>query len=374
MGVFWRALTAATAAVLGAPVQALAPPDQGEIGLRQLHYEDRQPAKDRITVKGWAVDALVPLGERWLLEGYGVVDAISGASPSYYTAPSSLTPLVDRRRAYDLRVSHLASRSRLTVGVARSREADYLSASHALTYARASDDQNRTWTFGVSHTADRIDPVTRVVTGERKTTREWLLGWTQVLTPRDLVQLQATHADGSGYFSDPYKLFDKRPDKKRQTALLARWNHHLPGPDATLRVSARAYRDSFGLSSATVSAEWAQALGAGWSLTPGVRAYAQTAASFFSPPDPLAPDVPRLNPGYVFGRSLISMDQRLAGLGALTVSARLEKRLAGGHSLVLKLERYEQRTAWDWLGGGGAALRDFHARMVQVGYTHRWDR
>ena len=374
----WLSLASAAALVLAgtaaAPAAAVTAPTEGEFGLRYLHYQDHQPGSARITVRGYAANLLAPINDRWVLEAYGVVDAISGASPAYYTAPASLVGLRDRREAVDARLSHYVDRQRFTLGVADSREADYLSTSVSALYAASSDDQNTTWTAGASTTRDRIDPVNLRVVGERKRVGELLLGLTRVLTPRDVVQVQLTHGNGRGYFSDPYKLFDLRPDGRRQTALLARWNHRAEPLDATLRLSARAYRDSFGVRSATLGAEWAQALPRGWTLTPGLRLYAQTPARFFAPPDPADPDRPNLPPGYRFGQSLISMDQRLAGLGAVGVSMKAEKRLDSGASVYLKLEHYEQRTGWDWLGGGGTVLRDFRARALQVGYTIRWNR
>ncbi len=374
----WLSLASAAALALAgtaaAPAAAVTAPTAGEAGVRYLHYQDRQPGNPRITVHGYAANVLAPINDRWVLEAYGVIDAISGASPAYYTAPASLVRLTDRREAVDVRMSHYSGRQRITLGVADSRESDYVSTSVSGLYAASSDDQNTTWTAGVSATRDRIDPVNRRVVGERKRIDEMLLGLTQVLSPRDIVQLQLTHGNGRGYFSDPYKLFDLRPDGRRQTALLLRWNHRLEPLDATLRLSARAYRDSFGVRSATLGAEWAQQLPHGWTLTPGVRLYAQTPARFFAPPDPADPDRPNLPPDYRFGRSLISMDQRLAGLGAATVGVKVEKRLASGASLYFKIDHYEQRTGWDWLGGGGTALRDFQARSLQVGYTYRWNR
>lgn len=374
----WLSLASAAALVLAgtaaAPAAAVTAPTEGEAGVRYLHYQDRQPGNPRITVHGYAANVLAPISDRWVLEAYGVIDAISGASPAYYTAPASLVRLTDRREAADVRMSHYSGRQRITLGVADSRESDYVSTSVSALYAASSDDQNTTWTAGVSATRDRIDPVNRRVVGERKRIDEMLLGLTQVLTPRDIAQIQLTHGNGRGYFSDPYKLFDLRPDGRRQTALLLRWNHRVEPLDATLRLSARAYRDSFGVRSATLGAEWAQQLPHGWTLTPGVRLYAQTPARFFAPPDPADPDRPNLPPDYRFGRSLISMDQRLAGLGAATVGVKVEKRLASGASLYVKIDHYEQRTAWDWLGGGGTALRDFQARSLQVGYTVRWNR
>lgn len=374
----WLSLASAAALALAgtaaAPASAVTAPTEGEAGVRYLRYEDRQPGNPRITVHGYAANLIAPIHDRWVLEAYGVIDAISGASPAYYTAPASLVRLTDRREAVDVRMSHYSGRQRLTLGVADSRESDYVSSSVSALYAASSDDQNSTWTAGVSATRDRIDPVNRRVIGERKRIDEMLMGATQVLTPRDIVQLQLTHGNGRGYFSDPYKLFDLRPDGRRQTALLLRWNHRVEPLDATLRLSARAYRDSFGVRSATLGAEWAQQLPHGWTLTPGVRLYAQTPARFFAPPNPADPDRPNLPPDYRFGRGLISMDQRLAGLGAATVGVKVEKRLASGASLYFKIDHYEQRTGWDWLGGGGAALRDFQARSLQGGYTIRWNR
>lgn len=374
----WATLAAAAALVLGAaaaaPATAVTVPTEGEAGFRYLQYEDRQPGNARITVRGYAADVLAPLSDRWVLEAYGVIDAISGASPAYYTAPESLVSLTDRRRALDARLSYYAHRQKFTLGLAESRESDYDSSSVSVLYSGSSSNQNTTWTAGASATRDRIDPVNRRVSGARKQVNEVLLGLTQVLTPVDIVQLQVTHGDGRGYFSDPYKLFDLRPDTKRQTALLLRWNHRFEPQDATLRTSARAYRDSFGVRSTTLGADWAQQLPHGWTITPSLRLYAQTPARFFAPPDPAEPDRPNLPEGYRFGRSLISMDQRLAGLGALTAGVKVEKRVASHASLYFKIEHYEQRTAWDWMGGGGSALRDFKARTLQVGYTYRWNR
>ena len=368
------AAAVALAGVAAAPAAAVTVPTEGELGVRYLHYEDRQPGSPRITVQGYAASLLAPLNDRWVLEAYSVIDAISGASPAYYTAPASLVRLTDRREAVDARLSHYAGRQRITLGLADSRESDYVSTSASMFYAASSEDQNTTWQAGASATRDRIDPVNQRVVGERKRIGEVLLGLTQVLSVRDIVQVQITHGNGRGYFSDPYKLFDLRPAGRQQTAVFVRWNHRIEPLDAVLRLSARAYRDSFGVRSATLGGEWAQQLPHGWTVTPALRLYAQTPARFFAPPDPTDPDRPNLPPDYRFGQSLISMDQRLAGLGAVTVGFKLEKRTAANASLYFKVEHYQQRTAWDWLGGGGTALRDFSARSLQVGYTVRWNR
>lgn len=374
----WLSIASAAALALGfgvaADTHATTAPVDGEFGWRSIVYKDWQSGSPRIAVRGYAVNAFVPISDRWALEAYTVVDAISGASPLYYTAAQSLTPLVDKRRAWDMRSSHYFRGSRLTVGLAESHESDYISRSALLLYSASSDNQNTTWTAGTSATADKISPVNQRVVDAHKDVGEVLLGVTKVFSPHDLVQVQITHANGNGYFTDPYKLFDVRPDTKRQSTVLLRWNHRFVPILATLRTTARLYRDSFGVRSATLGADWAQEAAGSWVITPSVRLYAQTPASFFSPPDPAQPDRPNLPIGYRFGRSLISMDQRLAGYGALTLGVKLEKRLDGHGSLYFKVEHYKQSTGWGWMGGGGAVLRDFHARTLQVGYTYRWTR
>jgi hypothetical protein len=115
-----------------------------------------------------------------------------------------------------------------------------------------------------------------------------------------------------------------------------------------------------------VSAEHLQPLPGGWTVVPSLRLYVQSAAAFYvAPSDPALPSIPA---GYVFGRTIISEDQRLSAFGARTWGLKLIKQLDPDWSVDVKVERYEQRGSWRLLGNGGAAdLDPMFARMFQVG-------
>jgi thiamine biosynthesis lipoprotein len=144
------------------------------------------------------------------------------------------------------------------------------------------------------------------------------MGVTQALSPRAIVQSNFTYSRGHGYYSDPYKPLDTRPDRREIFAWLLRYNRALPETDATLQLSYRYLHDSFGGTSNAVEAAWWQPLPAGWSVTPSLRYYTQGAADFYyNPPYPQ---------GYVAGQDY-SADTRLSAFGAFTTAITSPKRL-----------------------------------------------
>lgn len=351
---------------------SVTPPAQAQISIKAMDYQDSQAQASRIGVQALSTHGVLPLGTAWALEAGTVVDAISGASPAYYTAPRALAPVRDTRQARDLKASHYWANQRLTLGQSQSQEADYVSRSHSLSYARSTPDHNTTFDAGLAYTRDTINPVTQLVVDEKKTVREWLLGITQVLTPQDLLQVQWVHASGQGYFNDPYKLLDTRPRHRRMDALSLRWNHHWPATDTTARWHARVARDSFGIRAQTLGLDLAQVLSPQWTVTPSARFYTQSSATFFSPPNPQRPDAPVIPVGFVLGQSLISFDQRLAPYGALTAGLKLERKITTNTVVDIKYERYRQRNAWSLQGPTVKGLDDFNAQFIQLGITHRF--
>jgi len=205
------------------------------------------------------------------------------------------------------------------------------------------------------------------VVDEHKYVAEATIGVTQALSPSDLAQLSVTYSAGRGYFSDPYKLYDRRPRVRNASIALLRWNHQFESADATLRSSYRYYGDSFGIRAHTVEVEWVQALGSMFALTPSLRYYTQRAASFYY--DPVA-DV-GVYPAPIGSPEYSSPDQRLSAFGALTAGLKAEMRL-GNWSTDLKVERYEQRANWRAGGKGSPAIDTFYANIYQLGVATRF--
>jgi hypothetical protein len=278
----------------------------------------------------------------------------------------------DERLAGDVKVTRIDERRSVTLGLAASSENDFDSRAVSLAGAWASSDNNRTWNAGVAFTHDRIGSTDDPALDASRRTVELTGGITQALSRADVVQAGLTVAYGSGFYDDPYKRPDRRPDERRQVIGQLRWNHHFEDADITLRSSLRTYRDNFGIRSTTLQFEPVLQPLAWLTITPSLRLYTQRAADFYfdpvysftGPPDP--PGFPSADDG------LASADQRLAAFGAVTLGVKLAATLGDGWSADLKLDRYEQRSGWRVGGPGSPGLEPFSARFVQVGLARRF--
>ncbi len=361
------------ALVLPGVVQADTAPDSASLSIKYLHYQDSQPNLDRIKVTSPSLDLLLPIAGEWSLRAGLVSDAISGASPRYHTAVSGASRFDEKRRAVDVAVTRYFSRASVSVAAGRSGENDYVSKFASVQATVSSDDNNTTWLMGSGVANDRITPVNFAVDNESKHTVDLMAGVTQVLTPRDLVQLVLTHVRGRGYFSMPYKYVDTRPREHDQDAVQVRWNHHIEKYGASSRLSYRYYSDDYGIRAHTLFEEVVHPLHDGWTLTPSLRLHTQSQASFYFDPVYDKRFGAPYPPNYKFGSDApITADQRLSAFGAVTWGLKLEKEIGKGTTLDLKWEQYKQRGAWRQFGSGSPGLQDFSARSIMLGMTTHW--
>lgn len=342
------------------PAQAQSIPESGFIQFKYLDYRDWQPGGRRMRVDNPGFYALKPLSETLIVEGSIVYDGMSGASPLYFNALSGASGegVRDYRTAGEVKLTKFFDRYSIGVGSAYSHERDYISRAASVELRTWTADKNRTFAFGFAGTADRIDTENGAAKGQRKHTLDFLLGVTQVVSPASIVQSNLTYSRGHGYFTDPYKLLDERPDHRRLLAWLTRYNEHFPSVDATLQLGYRYLDDSFGADSNMLEAAWVQPLPLGFSVRPSLRYYTQKAASFY-----FGPPVGR---GFVRGEPYTA-DTRLSAFGAWMPGILVTKALDGGWSVDFKLEYYEQRGSWRLGGGGSQGLLPFSARWIQIG-------
>lgn len=362
-----RTLLAAALALPGiVPASCLAQsaPDEGVVALRYFDYRDWQSGADRMSVRSPSLYALVPLSDSLTIEGTLVHDTMSGASPLHHDTLSGASGLgiTDYRAAADAKLTKYFGSTSLALGGAYSHERDFISRAASVEWRAWSDDRNRTFALGFGATNDRMDPVTGTVHHQRRETYDYLAGITQVLNPDEVVESSLTWSDGRGYYSDPYKLLDARPNHRRIFAWLTRYHRHVPRVDGTLQLAYRFIDDSFGDRSHMVEASWAQPLPNGFTATPTLRYYTQGAASFYH--DPPFPQ------GAVPG-ALYTADARLSAFGAVTLGVRVAKDLAHGVTADVELDFYRQRGDWR-VGGGSPGLAAFSARWIAFGLTKRF--
>lgn len=332
------ALAFATCSLLSATshsAQAASAPDddEWEIDSAVLFYSE---GSDRISLVEPVVSARKALGGDEYVSMRLVVDVLTGASPNgaiptdgvqTFTTPSGNstylvqpgeTPLDSTFR--DTRVAlngawekPLSERLRGVFSANFSTEYDYQSMGVTATLAQDFNNRNTTLSAGLAYSQDAIDPVGGAPVGltpmpgfpavkatrggsEDKTVSELLLGVTQVLSRRTLMQLNYTYGLDDGYLTDPYKLvsvtdgagnlsagdpylYEKRPDERVRQAIFWRTLHQLT--EDVIDVSYRYYWDDWGLSSHTFDTRYRYELGRGHYLQPHARLYKQSAADFY---------------------------------------------------------------------------------------------
>ena len=348
-------------------VHAESAPEKSTLAYKYLDYLDSQPDADRIAVKAHALMLTTPFKDEWSFTGVLVNDAVSGASPRYYT--QRLTRMHDLRRGYSAGVTNYAAGGTTTLTANYSAESDYVSKSLSATGVWYTDDtKNTALTAGMGVTRDVINPNNKAVVNEKKSINDLMVGVTQVFTPRDIGQINLRYASGNGYFTDPYKSFDNRPRDRNVSTVLLRWNHHFESLNSTLRSSYRYYSDTYKIHAHTLGMEYAQPLAQGWALTPLVRMHTQSAAWFYVPanPDP--------STGVTFPAETATYyteDQRMSGFGAVTWGLKVARQITPALLADVKYEFYKQRSQWH-NGGGDLTLPDFKARSVQIGLTYQF--
>lgn len=343
-------------------------PERGLIAFKYLDYQDKQPGLERISVTAPSMSVMLPINEEWSVDASHTVDSVSGASPRYHSEKLSAARMQDTRKGSDLKLTKYFPQGTLGIAAALSRESDYISKVISVNGSISTENKNTTLNFGIATTHDQINPTNQIVVNEKKNVLDLLFGITEVMTTHDIVQMNITHSEGRGYYSDPYKFFDNRPRRKTNNSILVRWNHHFEASGGSSRLGYRYYKDSFGIKSHTMTAEYLQPLHDGWTVAPLIRIYSQTAASFYydpvTPPDPTIPD------NFEPGKTLLSEDQRLAAFGGHSIGLKLSKWLNRNFLVDLKYEHYKQKSDWCFNSDGSPGISPFTANIAQIGLSY----
>lgn len=301
------------------------------------------------------------------------LDTLSGASAQYVSNRTgspvhtlSGASIRELRRSQEVHGRRAFGDASLGAALAHSRETDYRSRSLAADARFDFNARNTTLALGIGRTEDEIGKHGSERWYDRSTT-DWLLGITQILSPRAIVQSNLTVGRGQGYFNDPYKFTmsffggspvvqaDRRPERRTHVAWLTRYRHFLPATDTALGIDYRYFTDDWGIRAHTLELSAAYAPTPGWRITPSLRYYTQGAADFFAQT-------------FRTTGATGSSDARLGSFGALTLGFTLVHALTPTATLDIGAHWYRQRAAWR-PGGGTADLPDLDARFVMVGFT-----
>ncbi|WP_198022091.1 DUF3570 domain-containing protein [Algiphilus aromaticivorans] len=422
----------AGALVLGLPgmLQAAQPGDW-EIDSAVLFYSET----DRVQ----AIEPVIAVRRYFdtdrFLSGKLVFDSLTGASPNgavpsslpqtytrasgngSYTVGSGEIPLDDTFRDTRVALSSqwqqpLGSSLAGNLGFAASQEYDYqsLAIDGGLSYDLARN--NATLSIGMAYATDSIEPEggvplegsclfgasasngctesgfdeTRRTSSESKDTLDLLLGYTQVLSPSTVAQLNLSLSRSDGYHNDPFKLVsvidtddsagngigeperhlhESRPQSRSKRGIFARVKHMLFDRDVA-DASYRFQTDDWGLTSHTVDLRYRWAPWTRHAFTPHLRWYSQSAVDFYAPflRDDAAPP------------THFTADYRQASFEGITVGLEYDHRTSSGRSIRIALEHYSQDGEDpDNAPGqlrGREIFPDMDAFMVRVNFDFGW--
>lgn len=372
--------TGAVGSGVAGPVPAVEAGESWDIDTSILYYNE---ADNRVT----AIEPVIELRKKFAEDREATVkftlDALTGATPNGATAtntPQTFTrpsgndayvvqsgdiPLDDTFR--DTRIAVNGSWKQplnrltiLTTGANFSKEYDFLSYGANAQIARDFNQKNTTVMFGLSTEFDSIDPVggkpipfaamapvgspqPKQGAGDTKTVLDAILGVTQVVNRRTLMQVNYSLSQNSGYLNDPYKMlsrvnpvtgatvdyvYENRPDSRLKHALFWLTRYHLQRD--VISASYRYFFDDWGVKSHTVDLNYHWKFAAKHYLEPRVRFYSQSEADFY-----------RVN--LLSGSPLpveASADYRLAKFNGFTYGLKWGWMLKDEHELILRLEYY----------------------------------
>ncbi|RYZ92044.1 MAG: DUF3570 domain-containing protein [Proteobacteria bacterium] len=316
------------------------------------------------------------------------IDTLTGASPNgavpsrnaqTFTGPSGNSSYVsvpgeapvdksfhDTRFAYSTAWSQpVGERYEYSVGGGLSSEYDFSSLSVNASGSRYFNTKNTKLSVGASLELDSSDPVGGAPVGfstmagksvksgaQSKTVSDFLVGVSQVISRRLIMQTNYSFGKSSGYMNDPYKIISEvTPDGSPTAGDVTGTNFYETRPDArsknSVYVSAKyhlisagivtgAYRyfwDSWGMTSHTLSAEYEIPVTVKWRVGADVRYYKQNRADFYRAFVVQGQALP----------SFASSDYRLGDMDAYTLGLKLSKKINNERNdISLHLQYYEQ--------------------------------
>jgi len=316
-------------------------------------YETYTEDDNRITVKTQGALIEQDLGTDMHVKVEGVIDAIAGATPTGLPFPAGSTSvdlsssawqyMKDRRKAWNTEISRQFPGFNLAVGLANSREHDYVSTGWSVNTVTDFNQKNTELLAGVAGTDDDVQeyfqPDHHYL---KKRSNDALLGFTQLLDPRTTVGLNLSWGHETGYLSDPHRLVaynivadpgpppiilpssigENRPDHSTKWTVLATLNHAFPDLHAAVEATYRFYHATSGTNANMVQFTWIQRLGDHFVLQPDVRWYEQTAANYYYydlTQTSIVPTGPAPNPQGPF----FSSDYRLSALRSVSYAMKV---------------------------------------------------
>lgn len=240
------------------------------------------------------VRAAAEIGGNTEISAGCVVDVVTSASIDVVTQASKTT-IHDVRTEPWVDLSHTFRRIKVSGGYVYSRERDYVSHGAGAGVEHRIGDGNTTLGLGYHLSLDDVGRAGDANFSRSLTVHGVDLSWSQVLTPRLLVQLTYELGYGSGFFASPYRFVPVRaspgaapttavpetdPEHRLRNAVVLSASRHVFS-DSAVQGDYRFYADDWGLRSHTVELRYLINLPHNFEVRLRNRFYAQSKADFY---------------------------------------------------------------------------------------------
>lgn len=280
-----------------------------------------------------------------------------------YTVPANTLPVdrgfYDHRTAFDFSYAQpLFGLSQVGIGGAYSTERDYRAISGNINFSQNFNGNNTTLSLALNTELDTSTPYGGVPTPLTDMSGQWkspssrdktqlgfVLGLTEVMSRRWLMQLNYAFDMQNGYLTDPYRIlsvvdsvsgepvnnvYESRPGSRRTQSIF--WDNKFDYGAFITDLSLRYFTDSWGIHSETAALSERVNVTRWLYVEPNIRWYHQSSASFFR--------------NYLIdGQSLpayASSDTRLEKFTALTYGLKLAVKPTASTEIYLRGEYYRQ--------------------------------
>lgn len=295
------AIAAVTAAVAAAVIAAAAPARaDGTLAVRGVYYKERATR-----VVQPMLDAALEAGERGLVTGHFLVDAITSASQSAGAVDAA--PFTERRYEAGLGYAHQLDGWKLGGEAKYSTESDYKSIYAGGRAELELAQKNTVLGLGgglgrdtISGSGSGLGQIMLVCAPGAAETPECELDTyslyasaSQIVSRTAVIGVSADFAALRGYQSNPYRsaivgagtavgtLRERHPIERNRTALAASARYFVRPTETTLIGAYRYYRDNWGIRAHTPELRAVQQVGEGIDAAFRYRFYDQTRQAFF---------------------------------------------------------------------------------------------
>lgn len=424
-------LTAASCALIGGISSGVSAADSWNVDSALLLYSE---SDGRVSAAEPVVSATKNYDEETSLNFKIVADTLTGASPNgatpsdhtqTFTGPSGSgsyntaagkQPLDDTFKDTRFALSTYWSAPidrdwAYGVGGYLSKEHDYQSLGMNGSLSRYLNQKNTTLTLGLNLSSDTINPEGGIQTGlaqvplsssddsedsedsddsngktsQNKNLVDAVIGVTQILNRKTIMQFNYALSTSSGYLTDPYKilsviddsagsnyggnyqssgrdlyLYEKRPDSRLKQSIYWQTKYQFDNDDI-LDVSYRYMFDDWGITSHTIDAKYRFRFDNQY-LEPQLRWYTQSKADFYHR---------YLNSSDYGSTDFASADYRLGDLDTYTIGLKYGYQFADETEFYTRFSLYHQESSGDQ-GYGKLTSQELYpsmdAAMLIVGY------